>query len=143
MLSPLNQFVSIDRRKFTLRFWKRPLIGNKFTIANEYPISVGMVGYATPTGLYEVVRRGRNVDWQMPDSDWVPEQLRGVIIPGKDPRNPIKARWIEIYNGAGIHGTEIVESIGTRASHGCIRMLIPDVIELFDNVKKGCPVFII
>ena len=38
------------------------------------------------------------------------------------------------YNGAGIHGTDEVSSLGTAASHGCIRMAIPDVIALYDQV---------
>lgn len=142
MLAPLNQFISVDRNRFTLAFYTRPLFGNKFHLDSDYLISVGMVGYETPIGLYEIVRRGRNVDWYMPDSGWVPPELRGTIIPGKDPRNPIKARWLEIYDGAGIHGTDDVWSLGSRASHGCIRMSVPDVIELFDKVKKGCPIFI-
>ena len=42
-----------------------------------------------------------------------------------------------IYNGAGIHGTDDTGSIGSAASHGCIRMLIPDVEDLFDRVEVG------
>jgi lipoprotein-anchoring transpeptidase ErfK/SrfK len=143
MLNPLEQFIAIDRQKFKLRFFLRPPEGsNKFVLDRTYTIAVGMKGYESPRNLYEVIRKGRNVDWYMPYSSWVPEDQRGIIIPGKDPRNPIKARWIEIYDGAGIHGTDAVESLGTRASHGCFRMSVPDVIELFDKVKKGCPVFI-
>ena len=63
-----------------------------------------------------------------------------MIPPGPD--NPIKARWIGITGGAGIHGTEDVGSLGSNASHGCIRMSIPDVEELFDRVEIGNPVFI-
>jgi lipoprotein-anchoring transpeptidase ErfK/SrfK len=48
-----------------------------------------------------------------------------------------------IYDGAGIHGTDAVNSIGTNASHGCIRMLIPDVEELYDQVRVGTPVYIV
>jgi lipoprotein-anchoring transpeptidase ErfK/SrfK len=47
-----------------------------------------------------------------------------------------------IYNGAGIHGTTDDGSIGSAASHGCIRMHIPDVIELYDQVPIGAPVYI-
>lgn len=143
MLEPVQQGITIDKRKFKLRFFTRPPEGsNKFTLHKQYKISVGMKGYESPRGFYEVIRRGRNVDWYMPNSSWVPEESRGTVIPGKDPRNPIKARWIEIYDGAGIHGTDDIESLGTRASHGCFRMSVPDVIELFDLVKINCPVII-
>ena len=50
------------------------------------------------------------------------------------PENPLKARWLGIYDGAGIHGTDQTYSLGSAASHGCIRMAIPDVIELYDQV---------
>ena len=39
-----------------------------------------------------------------------------------------------IFDGAGIHGTDQIGSLGTAASHGCVRMAIPDVIELYDKV---------
>jgi lipoprotein-anchoring transpeptidase ErfK/SrfK len=41
-----------------------------------------------------------------------------------------------------IHGTNHEEAIGTAASHGCVRMRNEDVIELFDRVSEGAPVFI-
>ena len=45
-------------------------------------------------------------------------------------RNPLKARWLGIFNGAGIHGIDPSEygTIGHAASHGCVRMRIPDVM---------------
>ena len=72
----------------------------------------------------------------------VSNESSSQVIPGGVPENPLKARWMGIYNGAGIHGTSASGSIGTAASHGCIRMLIPDVIELYDQVPVGAPVYI-
>ena len=51
-------------------------------------------------------------------------------------------RWLGIYDGAGIHGTDATYSLGTAASHGCIRMAIPDVIDLYDEVPVSTPVYI-
>ena len=68
--------------------------------------------------------------------------LAGQVIPGGAPNNPLKARWMGIFDGAGIHGTDQVGSLGTAASHGCIRMAIPDVIELYDRVPVETPVYI-
>jgi len=48
-----------------------------------------------------------------------------------------------IYAGAGIHGTDAIGSLGTAASHGCIRMSIPDVEDLYDQVAVGTPVYIL
>ena len=77
----------------------------------------------------------------MPNSAWA-GSLAGQVIPGGAPNNPLKARWLGIANGVGIHGTAEDWSIGTRASHGCIRMHVSDVIDLYPRVPVGTPVLI-
>ena len=77
----------------------------------------------------------------MPNSDWAGD-LAGKVIPAGDPRNPIAARWMGFHDGAGIHGTYDPGSIGSAASHGCIRMRIPDVIDLYDRVPVHTPIYI-
>jgi lipoprotein-anchoring transpeptidase ErfK/SrfK len=47
-----------------------------------------------------------------------------------------------IYDGAGIHGTDDTSSLGSAASHGCVRMAVSDVIELYDQVPVGTPIYI-
>ena len=47
-----------------------------------------------------------------------------------------------IYDGAGIHGTDDVGSLGSAASHGCVRMAVADVIDLYDRVDVGTPIYI-
>jgi lipoprotein-anchoring transpeptidase ErfK/SrfK len=108
----------------------------------SYGIAVGQVGLETPAGLYHVQNKAVNPAWTMPNSDWVAPKDRGKVVPGGTPQNPLKARWLGIYAGAGIHGTDAAGSIGTAASHGCIRMRIPDVIELYDKVPVNAPVYI-
>jgi lipoprotein-anchoring transpeptidase ErfK/SrfK len=127
--------VTIDRGNYKLRLFK------KLKLVKEYGIAVGMVGLETPAGLYNVQNKAVNPAWSVPNSAWAGD-LAGQVIPGGTPQNPLKARWLGIYNGAGIHGTDATYSIGTNASHGCIRMLIPDVIELYDQVPVGAPVYI-
>jgi lipoprotein-anchoring transpeptidase ErfK/SrfK len=107
-----------------------------------YSIAIGALGFDTPAGLYHIQNKAVNPAWTMPDSDWVAPADRGKVVPGGIPENPLKARWLGIYDGAGIHGTDATASIGTAASHGCIRMLIPDVIELYDQVPVGAPIYI-
>ena len=68
--------------------------------------------------------------------------LAGTVVPGGTPENPLKARWMGIFDGAGIHGTDDVASLGSAASHGCVRMAVPDVIELYDRVDIGTPIYI-
>ena len=128
--------VTVNRPSFELRLWRN------LELVKTYTIAVGAVGYDTPSGLYHVQNKAVNPAWTMPDSDWVAPEDRGKVVPGGVPENPLKARWLGIYNGAGIHGTDATYSLGTAASHGCIRMAIPDVVELYDEVPVSAPVYI-
>ena len=128
--------LTVNRPSFELRVWKN------LELSKTYTIAVGSVGYDTPTGLYSIQNKAVNPAWTMPDSDWVAPADRGTVVPGGVPENPLKARWLGIYDGAGIHGTDATYSLGTAASHGCIRMAIPDVIELYDQVPVSTPVYI-
>jgi lipoprotein-anchoring transpeptidase ErfK/SrfK len=127
--------VTINRGAFRLRLFKN------LSLVRSYRIAVGQAGLETPAGRYNIQNKQTNPAWHVPDSDWA-GALAGKVIPPDDPRNPLEARWMGIYNGAGIHGTTAISSLGTAASHGCIRMSIPDVIELYDDVPVGAPVFI-
>jgi lipoprotein-anchoring transpeptidase ErfK/SrfK len=109
-------------------------------LEKTYRIAVGQAGLETPAGQYTIQDKQVNPYWHVPQSAWAGSLAGRVIPPG--PTNPIKARWMGIYNGAGIHGTTDVGSLGTSASHGCIRMAIPDVEDLFNRVNVGDPVFI-
>jgi lipoprotein-anchoring transpeptidase ErfK/SrfK len=128
--------IVIDRGAFRLTLYKN------LKLAKTYGIAVGQVGLETPAGLYSIQNKAVDPAWTMPDSDWVAPADRGKVVPGGIPENPLKARWMGIYDGAGIHGTDADASIGTAASHGCIRMRIPEVKELYDQVPVGAPVYI-
>ena len=127
--------IVVNRGGFELKLYQR------LRLVRTYRIAVGQVGYDTPTGLYRVQNKAVNPAWHVPNSSWA-GSLAGQVIPGGTPQNPLKARWLGIYDGAGIHGTDAVGSLGTAASHGCIRMAIPEVIELYDRVPVGAPVYI-
>ncbi|MGL5082491.1 MAG: L,D-transpeptidase [Microcoleaceae cyanobacterium] len=102
---------------------------------SSYPIAVGREGWETPTGRYQVIQLVRNPAWQHP--------FTGEIIP-PGPENPLGDRWIGFWtdgtNFIGLHGTPNEETVGTAASHGCIRMLNQDVLTLFEKVSVGTPV---
>jgi lipoprotein-anchoring transpeptidase ErfK/SrfK len=127
--------VTIDRGHFTLRLFKR------LKLVRTYGIAVGRVGLETPAGMYKIQNKVVDPAWNVPDSPWA-GKLAGTVVPGGVPENPLKARWMGIYNGAGIHGTAERGSIGSNASHGCIRMLVEDVIQLYDDVSVGTRVYI-
>ena len=126
----------VDRANFKLNLYR----GLK--LAKTYGIAVGQVGLETPAGLYHIQNKAVDPAWTMPNSDWVAPADRGRVVPGGVPENPLKARWLGIFDGAGIHGTDAEASIGSAASHGCVRMRIPDVIELYDQVPVGAPIYI-
>jgi lipoprotein-anchoring transpeptidase ErfK/SrfK len=127
-------YLTLDRGAFTLRLWKN------LKLAKTYTVAVGQEGLETPEGLYEIQEKEENPTWHVPESDWAGSLAGQDIPPG--PANPIKARWMGIYEGAGIHGTEETYSLGSAASHGCVRMAIPDVEELYDQVEVGTPIYI-
>jgi lipoprotein-anchoring transpeptidase ErfK/SrfK len=127
-------YLTLDRSTFTLRLWE------DLKPAKTYTVAVGMEGLETPEGLYTIQEKEENPVWNVPMSDWAGSLAGQTIPPG--PSNPIKARWMGIYEGAGIHGTEETYSLGSAASHGCVRMAIPDVEELYDRVEVGTPIFI-
>jgi lipoprotein-anchoring transpeptidase ErfK/SrfK len=127
--------VIVNRSRFRLRLYKR------LELEETYPIAVGMVGLETPAGQYSIANKAMHPAWHVPDSDWAGD-LAGTTIAGDDPKNPIKARWLGIYDGVGIHGTADDASIGHNASHGCIRMHVPDVEKLYDQVPVGTAVYI-
>ena len=127
-------YVLVSRETFRLRLYKH------LKLVKTYPIAVGRAGLETPAGLYHIDDRQVDPSWHVPQSAWAGSLAGQVIPPG--PADPIKARWLGFYDGAGIHGTDELSSIGTAASHGCIRMAIPDVIQLFPLVPMGTPIFV-
>ena len=105
-----------------------------------FPVAVGMSQYPTPLGRFSIATMQRNPWWYPPDASWAAGA--SPIPPG--PSNPLGTRWMGLsVGGVGIHGTPNVASIGYSASHGCIRMRIPDAEWLFERVRIGTPVFIV
>ncbi len=129
--------LTVDRANFKLRLFK----GLK--LSKTYDVRVGQQGLETPAGLYHIQNKAVNPAWNVPYSDWTGD-LAGTVVPGGTPENPLKARWMGIFDGAGIHGIDpsAYGTIGSAASHGCVGMRIPDVEELYDQVPVGAPIYI-
>jgi lipoprotein-anchoring transpeptidase ErfK/SrfK len=127
--------VTIDRRHFKLRYFRN------LKHRKTYGVAVGTKDYPTPTGRYTIVAKAKNPDWNAPDEPWA-GAYRNEVIEGGAADNPLKARWLGIVGGVGIHGTAAEDSIGGRASHGCIRMRVSDVIDLYPRVPVGSTVLI-
>ncbi len=96
-------------------------------VKNIYPVAVGKESTPSPSGTFKIVTRLENPTYYHPGK---------VIGPGA--ANPLGTRWIGLnQKGYGIHGTNVPRSIGTPASHGCIRMAKKDLEELFSQVRPG------
>lgn len=106
--------IVIDTIKKKLTFYSK-------TLNKTYPVAVGKRSTPTPLGNWVIVQKAVN------------------------PGGPFGARWMRLsvpWGGYGIHGTNRPSSIGTAASHGCIRMYNEDVIEIYPLTPIGTPVTI-
>lgn len=106
-------------------------------LVSSYPVAVGTDKTPTPQGEFSVAQMVVNPVWQSP---WTGE----VHQPGPD--SALGVRWIGFADSAagsfGFHGTPTIESIGTAASNGCVRMYNEDVVALFAQVDVGTPVIV-
>jgi lipoprotein-anchoring transpeptidase ErfK/SrfK len=109
-------------------------------LVRRFGVATGQASYPTPLGRWSVVVKQRNPWWYPPDSDWAAGAR--PIPPG--PGNPLGTRWMGLSAPlVGIHGTPDAASIGYSASHGCIRMRIPEAEWLFQRIEIETPVFIV
>jgi lipoprotein-anchoring transpeptidase ErfK/SrfK len=129
-------YIVINRGGFTLRFY------DHLKLSKTYEIAVGMEGLETPAGLHHIEWEQVNPPWYVPKKAWAGALAGTVVPPG--PGDPLKARFMSFEGGAGIHGIDPSEysTIGHDASHGCVRMRIPDVIDLYSHSPVGTPVYI-
>jgi L,D-transpeptidase catalytic domain/Putative peptidoglycan binding domain len=110
-------------------------------LVRTFRVATGQAIYPTPAGVWRVVDMQRDPWWYPPTYDAWAQGLKPVP-PG--PSNPLGTRWMGLSApGVGIHGTDAPASIGYSASHGCIRMQVPDAEWLFEHVRVGTPVVIL
>ncbi|MBP5233671.1 MAG: L,D-transpeptidase family protein, partial [Planctomycetes bacterium] len=122
-------FILVNKRTFTLSWY---LDG---VFVRRYRCATGAVGSETPPGRYKIVRMDVNPEWRDPNT--------GKIYKYGEPGHAIGSRWMamegEGTHGLGIHGTIDPDSMGKKASNGCIRLLKKDVEELygFVSIQRG------
>lgn len=126
--------IIIDQSDFRLNLYK----GDK--VIHTVNVAVGRPGYPTPNGHWKVVNKKSMPAWYNPHAGWS-AGMPAVIPPG--PSNPLGLRAMYLNaSGIRIHGTASYYSIGSRASHGCIRVRNADILGLFPKVRVGTPVLI-
>ncbi|HEX6307136.1 MAG TPA: L,D-transpeptidase [Longimicrobiales bacterium] len=105
----------------------------------SYGVAVGTASHPTPRGSFTVQRIIWNPRWVPPDSEWAKDERPRE--PG-DPKNPMGRVKIFFREPTYyVHGTNAEGSIGRAASHGCVRMLNDDVIDLAQTLMEhgGAP----
>ncbi|MDD4334609.1 MAG: L,D-transpeptidase family protein [Desulfotomaculaceae bacterium] len=113
---PENISIIIDMDNLTLTLF------NKGEFYKKYPVAMGKYETPTPVGNWKIISMYNN------PPDVMGTRWMGLNIP---------------YGQYGIHGTNNPHSIGSFASHGCIRMFNNDAEEIYHMVTSGTPVIII
>jgi L,D-transpeptidase catalytic domain len=130
----------VVRRDSRRLFFYKGFSPGKMRLARLFPVAVGQPAWPTPLGSFYVRTMRKNPWWYPPDESWA--EGAEPIPPG--PGNPLGTRWMGLsIGGVGIHGTYNSGSVGTAASHGCIRMHISSAEWLYERVRIGTAVFIV
>ncbi len=112
-------------------------------LVKTYDVATGLPKFPTPIGQFKITQKRFRPTWVNPakkPGEWG-AKLPAQIGPG--PNNPLGTRAMNLNSpGIRIHGTTADNSMGYNASHGCIRMRMSDVEELFERVDVGTPVII-
>lgn len=127
--------VTVSRSQTRVRVFRRGVL------VKTYRVAVGQPAHQTPTGRFVVQWKKLNPDWVVPRSPWA-GSLAGKTIPAGDPRNPLKGAFIAFDGAVGFHGTSELGSLGSWASHGCVRMNPRDAVDLYRRVNAGAPVLV-
>lgn len=114
---PAATSIVIDKSDFRLYFVKND------TLVKAYPIAIGRPGMETPTRLWKINTKY----YSSPTGVYGPRKMRLYAKSGSSWR----------YTSYLIHGTNEPWVIGTKASHGCVRMYNKDVLELYPQVPLG------
>src|ERR1700722_15230883 len=110
--------------------------------AVRYPVGVGKSGKQW-AGTTRISGKYLNPAWSPPaevkhDKPELPD-----VIPGGSPRNPMGVAAMTLAGGEyAIHGTNVPGSVGGFVSYGCIRMLNPDIADLYERVSIGTTVVV-
>ena len=126
-LSPIRLVVDISERKL--------YIYHGGELRNTLDVAVGEPEHRTPKGAFTINRIIWNPAWvPPPNAEWAEDETKKAP---NDPENPmVGAKLFFEYPDYYIHGTDTLQTLGTAASHGCIRMNPVDVMNLAELVQE-------
>ncbi len=130
-----GQAIYVDTSACVLHFYENGVE------TRTYDCTPGMKGYTTPHGDWTLSYKDPAPTWYNPHSSWS-ASMPETIAPGAS--NPLGLRALALSCGGGIfiHGTTNKSQLGTRASHGCIRLSNDNIVELYDIVETGIPIYV-
>ena len=104
-------------------------------LAQRHLVAVGTKEWPTPTGSWAIHQVDINPEWIPPkDEEWAKDEK--TTGPG-DPDNPLGRARLVYRKPNTIHGTTDLESVGTAASHGSIRVTDDVVLQLAQTFLKA------
>ena len=110
--------------------------------AVRYPVGVGKSGKQW-AGTTRIDGKYRNPAWSPPAEVKHDKPSMPDVIPGGSPHNPMGVAAMTLAGGEyAIHGTNMPGSVGGFVSYGCIRMLNPDISDLYQRVSVGTTVVV-
>lgn len=119
--------ILVDKSQNTL------LLKSEEEIIKTYVVSTG-VNNSTPVGNFKIVNKLKNPTWFK----------AGAIVPAGSPENVLGCCWLGFdLPGYGIHGTTEPQTLGQQVTQGCVRILNPEVEELYAIVPVGTEVTIV
>jgi hypothetical protein len=103
----------------------------------SYPVGVGMLDFPIVIGVREASSIEWNPVWIPPSSDWIEKSSTvkaGEIVLPTDPRNPLGKLKIPLGYGYLLHQAKGPGDMGSLVSHGCVRVLQPDLYDLAEKI---------
>lgn len=137
--STYSRFLVVDKGKMKVQVYDcygRKEIEYGIACAKNFGTKHEKGDSRTPEGFFSVEGIYDSTDWLFTDDN-------GVTSPKKGQFGPrfIRLR-IPTTSQIGIHGTCAPWSIGSRASHGCIRVTNENILKLVEIVEVGMPVIV-
>lgn len=139
-----KHLIIVRKRRFKLTLYER--IESDYVRIHTCRIAIGSAGFTTPAGPMFVQKKEKPPTYTAPDSQWAKDAgyTPGQKLTPDDPANPIRGAFIWLTStGIGIHGTSNLLSLGTKASHGCVRVSEEDAVRIHDLVEIGTPVVVL
>jgi len=114
-----------------------------FDVLRTWSVATAMPGWTTPQGDWNLYRKAVNPTWYNPALDSWGADLPAVVPGGPTAPMGTRALYITAPGLIRIHGTPADDSIGSYASHGCIRMHNSEIEQLYPMIDVGSRVIIV